>query len=71
MLAHGDGVADVHLAADRDDGMGVEAAVGPHGECSLGSGVAHPAHRLTQEVGGAPRRVGAAFPPSPAITGRR
>ena len=41
--------------------MGVEAAVGPHGEWSGGSGMAHPAHRLPQEVGGASGRVGAAL----------
>ena len=50
------------LAAERDDGLGVEAAVGPHRELSCGPGVAHPSHRLTQEVGGAPRRVGPALP---------
>ena len=33
--------------------MSVEAAVGPHRELSAGPGVAHPSHRLTQEVGGA------------------
>ena len=33
--------------------MGVEAAVGPHRELSPGPAVAHPPHRLTQEVGGA------------------
>ena len=27
--ADGDGEADIQLAADRDDGVGVEAAVGP------------------------------------------
>ena len=41
--------------------MGVAAAVGPHGEWSRSSGVAHSAHRLAQEVGGAPRRVGPAL----------
>ena len=41
--------------------MGVEAAVGPHGEWSGGSGMAYPSHRLTQEVGGASGRVGAAL----------
>ncbi len=41
--------------------MGVEAAVGPHGELTRGAGVAHPAHRLPQEVGGAPGRVGSTF----------
>ena len=64
MLAHGDGVADLHLAAVGDDGVVVEAAVGTHGEWPGGSGVAHPAHRLPQEVGGAPRRIGSTLPQS-------
>ena len=29
VLADGDGVADIHLAADGEDGVGIEAAVGP------------------------------------------
>ena len=41
--------------------MGVEAAVGAHGELPAGPAVAHPAHRLTQEVGGAASGVGAAL----------
>ncbi len=41
--------------------MGIEAAVGPHGELSPGPGVAHPPHRLPQEVGGAPGGVGPAL----------
>ena len=41
--------------------MGVEAAVGAHRELSSGPTVANPAHRLPQEVGGAPSGVGAAF----------
>ena len=41
--------------------MGVAAAVGPHDEWSSDSGVAHPPHRLPQEVGRAPRRVGSAL----------
>ena len=41
--------------------MGVAAAVSPHGELSPGPAVAHPSHRLTQEVGGAPSGVGAAL----------
>ena len=41
--------------------MSVEAAVGPHRELSAGPGVAHPAHRLPQEVGGAPGGVGPAL----------
>ena len=42
--------------------MGVEAAVGPHGKLSGGPSVAHPSHRLPQEVGGAPGGVGPALP---------
>ena len=61
MLADGDGEADVLIAADGDDGVGVEAAVGPHRELTRGTSVAHPAHRLTQEVSGAPSGVGAAL----------
>ena len=53
VLADGDGEADIHLAADGDDVLGVEAAVGPYRELSGGSGVAYPAQRLTQEVCGA------------------
>ena len=41
--------------------MGVEAAVGPHRELSPGPGVAHPPHRLPQEVGGTPSGVGPAL----------
>ena len=59
MLADGDGEAHIHLAADRDQGVGIEAAVGAHRELSCGSGMAHSPHRLTQEVGGAPNGVGA------------
>ena len=61
MLADGDGEADIHCAAGGDDGVGVEAAVGPHRELSSGPSMAHPAHRLTQEVGGAPSGVGPAL----------
>ena len=46
MLADGDGVAHIHLAADGDDGVGVEAAVGAHRELSSGASVAYPPHRL-------------------------
>ena len=53
VLADGDGEADVHPAADGDHGVGIEAAVGPHRELPAGPAVANPAHRLTQEVGGA------------------
>ena len=62
MLPNGDGETDIQLAADRDDGVGVEAAVGPHRELSFGPGVAHPPHCFTQEVGGAPSGIGAALP---------
>ena len=36
VLADGDGEADIHLAAYGDDAVGVEAAVGAHGELSGG-----------------------------------
>ena len=62
VMADGDGVADIHLAADGDHAMSVEPAVGPHRESSTGPGVAHPAQRLPQEVGGAPGGVGPALP---------
>ena len=61
VLPDGDGEADIHLAADRDDGVGIEAAVGPHREWSPGPSVAHPSHRFTREVGGAPSGVGPAL----------
>ena len=61
MLADGDGVADIHLSAGGHPGVGVEAAVGPHRELPPGPAVAHPPHRLTQEVGGASNGVGAAL----------
>ena len=61
VLADGDGEADIHLAAGGDDGVGIEAAVGAHRELPPGPAVAHPSHRLTQEVGGAPSGVGAAL----------
>ena len=60
MLSDGDGEADICLATDGDQVVGIEAAVGPHGEFPRGSGVAHAAHRLPQEVGGASRRVSSA-----------
>ena len=41
--------------------MGIEAAVDPHRELSPGPAVAHPPHRLTQEVGGAASGVGSAL----------
>ena len=52
-LADGDGEAGIHPAADGDHGVGIEAAVGPHRELAPGPAVANPAHRFTQEVGGA------------------
>ena len=52
---------DIHLAADGDDGVGIEAAVGSHRELSPGPAVAHPPQRFTQEVGGAPSGVGTAL----------
>ena len=61
VLPDGDGEADIHLAADGYHAMSVEAAVGPHRELPLGPGVAYPAHRLPQEVSGAPGGVGAAL----------
>ena len=56
-LAGGDCIDD----ADGNDSVGVEAAVGPHRELSPGPAVAHPPHRLTQEVGGATGGVGPAL----------
>ena len=47
--------------AGGNDSVGVEAAVGPHRELSPGPAVAHPPHRLTQEVGGATGGVGPAL----------
>ena len=32
VLTDGDGEADIHFAADHDQGVGIEAAVGAHGE---------------------------------------
>ena len=61
MLADGDGEADIHFTADRDQSVGIEAAVGPHRELSSGASVAYSPHRLTQEVGGAPNSVGSAL----------
>ena len=60
-LADGDGKADIRLSAGGHHGVGVEAAVGAHGELPAGPAVAHPAHRLPQEVGGAASGVGAAL----------
>ena len=60
-LADGDREADIHFPAGGNDSAGVEAAVGPHRELSPGPAVAHPPHRLTQEVGGATGGVGPAI----------
>ena len=43
-------------------GVGVETAVGPHRELTRGASVAHPTHRLPQEVGSAASGVGTALP---------
>ena len=67
MLADGDGEADIHLAADRDQGVGIEATVGLHRELSSGPAVAHPPHRkLRRKV---PRVDGAltAQPMAPVV----
>ena len=61
VLADGDGEADTHLAADGDESVGVEAAVGAHRELAAGPTVAHPPHRFTQEVGSAASGVGTAL----------
>ena len=61
MLADGDGEADIHIAADGDDGVGIEATVSPHRELTPGPGVAHPSHHLPQEVGGPPCGFGPAL----------
>ena len=37
VLSDGDGEADIHLATDGNDGVGIEAAVGPHRERSRGT----------------------------------
>ena len=50
VLADGDGEADLHLAADGDRSVVVEAAVGVHRELTRGSTVAHRSHGFTQEV---------------------
>ena len=60
--ADGDGEADFHLGAGLDHGVGVEAAVGPHRELTLGPGVAHPAQRLPQEMSRSPGGIGPALP---------
>ena len=42
--------------------MGVEPTVGLHRELAPGTGITHPAQRLSQEVGGAPGGDGPALP---------
>ena len=61
MLADGDGAAYLHLTTDGDQGVAIEAAVGPHRELSPGPSMADPPHRLAQEAGGAPSGVGPAL----------
>ena len=61
VLADGDGEADTHFAADGDESVGIEAAVGAHRELAAGPTVAHPPHCFTQEVGSAASGVGAAL----------
>ena len=61
MLADGDGEADIHLTTGGDESVGVEATVGPCRELPAGPGIANPAHRFTQEVGGAPSGIAAAL----------
>ena len=41
VLVDGDGKADIHFPAGGNDSVGVEAAVGPHGELPAGPAVAH------------------------------
>src|SRR5665811_2410976 len=57
MLAERDGKADVGLAADPDDVVGIEARVGPDDEVAARSGSAHPADRLSQKAPGAAHGV--------------
>lgn len=46
----GHGKSDIGLLECRDDVVGIETTVGVHRGLSSGSGVAHSAHRLRQEV---------------------
>ena len=62
MLANGDGEANALVATGGNDSVGVEAAVGPHGEWTGGFGVTHSAGGFTQDVCGASGRVGPALP---------
>ena len=79
VLADGDGEADIHLTTGGDESVGVEAAVGPRRKLPAGPGTANPAHRFTQEVGGAPSGIGAgpraagpiSTSPVPAATANR
>ena len=57
VLPNWDGEANAHRAADGDESVGVETAVGSHGEWSAGSSVTHSAHRFLQEVCGESSRV--------------
>ena len=61
VLADGDGEADIHFPAGGNDSVAIEAAVGPHRELCCSPAVAHPPHRLTEEVGGAAGGVGPAL----------
>ena len=61
VLADGDGEADTHFAADGDESVGIEAAVGAHRELAAGPTVAHPPHCFTPEVGSAASGVGPAL----------
>ena len=61
VLADRDAEADLHRPPDRDDGVAIEAAVGPHRELAARAGGADPADRLAQEVAGAAGGVGAAL----------
>ena len=70
VLADGDGEADTHFAADGDESVGIEAAVGAHRELAAGPTVAHPPHCFTQEVGSAASGVGAALA-QPGTSARR
>ena len=56
VLADGDGEADTHLAADGDESVGVQAAVGAHRELAAGPTVAHPP-TVSRRKWAAPRAV--------------
>ena len=61
-LADGDGEADLHLATEGNDGVGVEATVGPHRDLSRGPGITHPPQGFAQEVSSDSGGVGPALP---------